>query len=85
MATKIEFRNGSVRNNLRVLMQDYVTEPAQPEVKDDKGRVVKQGKPEKKYWKTREISQVVKPQEFGGAYVGSEGTPARMIIEEMPT
>ncbi len=85
MATKIEFRNGNVRNNLKVLMQDYVTEPAQPEVKDDKGRIVKQGKPEKKYWKTRDASQVVKPQEHGGSFVGSEGTPARMIIEEMPT
>jgi hypothetical protein len=74
MATKIEFRNGNVRNNIKVSMQDQVTE------------LDKAGKPTgKKYWKTRDAVQVVKPNEFAGAYVGSEGTPARMIIEEMPT
>ena len=75
MATQIAFRNPSLRNQLRLLTQDYV----------DDGKIdQKTGKPSgKKYWKTRDIVAVVKPGEYGTGYAGSDGTPMRLIIEEM--
>jgi hypothetical protein len=74
MATQISFRNPSVTNSVKMVMQDAVMVK---DPKDDKAPPKFNGQ-----WRSVPTYSIVKPNENGTAYVGPG---RRVIIEEMPT
>lgn len=69
--TPFNFKNGAIRNQVRVQYQKLV----------DSGRQTKDKKPVHE-WKNDGAAQYLPPNTFGGAFVGDG---QRAIIDEMPT
>jgi hypothetical protein len=69
--TPFNFKNGSIRNQVRVQYQKLV----------DSGRQTKDKKPVHE-WKNDGAAQYLPPNTFGGAFVGDG---QRAIVDEMPT